>query len=344
MRTVDCTARLEAAAHGGAPDRPPCICPGGMMNMVVEAAMEASGSFWPEAHSDPVKMAALARALVQAGGFENYGVPFCMTVEAGAMGAAVDFGGRRVEPHVVESPLRSASEWDRLRPMALDAGRPACVLEAIRLLKRAGDGVPVVGNITGPMSVAGTLVDMTALLMELRKKPEACRDLLNFITDQLTAFARAQRAAGADALCLSEPSGTGEILGAKHFQNYALPCINRVLDAVDAPVKIVHICGRLHSIYGLLEQLHCDVFSFDAIVNPQEIRPYLGGKAVMGNVNTHALGTMSPERVAVLTKTALENGVDIVSPACGLPVTTPLENIQAMVKTVRTYPGKKEAR
>ena len=327
--------RLEDAAHGVQVDRPPCICPGGMMNMVVEGAMEASGSFWPGAHTDPEKMAALARALEQEGGFENYGVPFCMTVEAEAMGAKVDMGSATVEPHVVDSPLSSARELDKLRPMDLTAGRPAVVLRAISLLKAGGGDIPVVGNITGPMSVAGTLVDMSALLRELRKQPEACHRLLDFITDQLVAYARAQRAAGADVLCISEPSGTGEILGARHFEAYSLPCLNRVLDAADFPVKIVHICGRLHSIYPLLDQLHCDAFSFDAIVNPQEIRPHLGKKAVMGNVNTHALGTMPPEKVADLTRTAMKNGVDIVSPACGLPLTTPLANIQAMVQAVQ---------
>ena len=324
--------RLEGAAHGAAVDRPPCICPGGMMNMVVAGAMEASGSYFPAAHSDGAQMAALARALGD-GGFENYGVPFCMTVEAEAMGATVNMGSAGVEPHVVDSPLSSALELDKLHPMDLTAGRAAVVLQAVGLL-RGGD-LPVVGNITGPMSVAGTLVDMSTLLKELRKQPEACHRLLDFVTDQLSAYARALRGAGADVLCISEPSGTGEILGARHFEAYSLPCLNRVLDAAAFPVKIVHICGRLHSIYPLLDQLHCDAFSFDAMVNPREIRPYLGHKAVMGNVNTHALGSMPPEKVAGLTRTAMKNGVDIVAPACGLPLTTPLANIRAMVEAVR---------
>ena len=59
--------RLEGAAHGAPVDRPPCVCPGGMMNMVVAEAMEASGSHWPEAHTDPEKMAALARSLGESG-------------------------------------------------------------------------------------------------------------------------------------------------------------------------------------------------------------------------------------------------------------------------------------
>lgn len=323
--------RLYGAAHGAVVDRAPCICPGGMMNMVVTALMDEADSSWPQAHCDAQKMAALARTLYHIGGFENYGVPFCMTVEAEALGAQVDLGDRAVEPHVVHAPLASALELAHLCPFSLCSGRVPTVLESIRILKAQEDCVPIVGNLTGPVSIAGTVVDMGTFLKELRKQPQACHDLLTTITDALIAYGQAQVAAGAEVICLSEPSGTGEILGAKRFEEFALPYINRTLDAISVPTKIVHICGRLHSIYPLLSALHCDVFSFDALVDVVEIKPYLAGKAVMGNVSTHAIGTMSPEKVAQLTHLARRKGADILSPACGLPLSAPLENIRAMV-------------
>ena len=55
--------RLLAAASGAATDRPPCICPGGMMNMMFRDIMEKSGCPWPAAHSDPRLMAGLSAAL-----------------------------------------------------------------------------------------------------------------------------------------------------------------------------------------------------------------------------------------------------------------------------------------
>ena len=54
--------RLCGAAHGGAVDRPPCICPGGMMNGVVEDVMLKTGIYWPKAHCDAQMMADLSRA------------------------------------------------------------------------------------------------------------------------------------------------------------------------------------------------------------------------------------------------------------------------------------------
>jgi uroporphyrinogen-III decarboxylase len=84
---LDGTTRLKKALARRSVDRPPCICPGGMMNMVTRELMERSGFFWPEAHTNPSLMAALAAEAHTAGCFENYGLPFCMTVEAEALGS-----------------------------------------------------------------------------------------------------------------------------------------------------------------------------------------------------------------------------------------------------------------
>mgnify|MGYP001569924189 FL=1 len=46
--------RLYRVLKGEKVDRPPCICPGGMMNMIVEEVMDITGVKWPEAHSDAV--------------------------------------------------------------------------------------------------------------------------------------------------------------------------------------------------------------------------------------------------------------------------------------------------
>lgn len=91
--------RLQCALNGGKPDRPPCICPGGMMNMVTAQLMDEISVYLPHAHSDAGQMAALARAVYEKGCFENYGVPFCMTVEAEEMGAKVSMGSEVYEPH-----------------------------------------------------------------------------------------------------------------------------------------------------------------------------------------------------------------------------------------------------
>ena len=55
----------------------------------------------------------------------------------------------------------------------------------------------------------------------------------------------------------------------------------------------------------------------------------------MGNVSTHAIGTMPLNKVMDLTANSMRRGADIVAPGCGLPVTAPLANVVGMTQAVK---------
>src|SRR5690606_41636242 len=57
--------------------------------------MDEVGAPWPEAHSDPDKMAKLAIANYELSGLEAVRVPYCLTVLAEAMGCEVNMGDRK---------------------------------------------------------------------------------------------------------------------------------------------------------------------------------------------------------------------------------------------------------
>ena len=63
------------------------------------------------------------------------------------------------------------------------------------------------------MSTASSVMEPVNFYKELRKKNQEAHAYMEFITDQLIAFGRAQIEAGADVIAISDPSGTGEILG-----------------------------------------------------------------------------------------------------------------------------------
>lgn len=329
--------RLLNILNGHTADRPACICPGGMMNMVTSELMEACGTALPDAHSDAAAMAALAKAVSDFRCFENVGVPFCMTVEAEAMGAKVDMGSRIYEPHVKECVLESVCELDKLTPMDLSKGRAKVVLDAISLLKKQCPDVPVIGNLTGPVSTAMSLVDPTVFCRELRKKNAQAHAYLDFVTDQLLAFGLAQIEAGADVIAISDPSGTGEILGPRYFGEFAVPSLNRLLDAFreKGVGTIVHICGQMNTVYAQVAEVRSHALSFDAIVSMTRARENLPGRVLMGNVSTYGLEFGTTEKIRTMTQVCLKTGVDILAPACGLGMKTPLTNIQTMLSTLK---------
>ena len=65
---------------------------------------------------------------------------------------------------------------------------------------------------------------------ELRKKNKEAHAYMEFVTDQLIAFGKAQIEAGADVIAISDPSGTGEILGPKYFKEFAVTYLNKLLE------------------------------------------------------------------------------------------------------------------
>lgn len=328
--------RLKAIFEGRETDRPACICPGGMMNMITADLMDQIQVFLPEAHHDARQMAELAKAVYEQGCFENYGVPFCMTVEAEEMGAKVDMGTKVYEPHVIEYVMDSVSDYEKLTPVDVTRGRAKVVTDAIRILKEETSGVPIVGNLTGPVSTASSVMEPVNFYKELRKKNKEAHAYMEFITDQLIAFGRAQIEAGADVIAISDPSGTGEILGPKFFKEFAVTYLNKLLDGLKKEKigTIVHICGQMHSVYKEINEVHSDVLSFDSVVPMKEARANLRDRVLMGNVSTYAIEFGDPDRVKMLTESCRRGGSDIISPACGLGMKSPLTNVQAILKSL----------
>ena len=332
--------RLYKVLKGEKVDRKPCICPGGMMNMIVEDIMDIENVFWPMAHSDSEMMANLTLGMYKNGGFENFGVPFCMTVEAECMGADVYMGTKVTEPRVVKYPIESVSNWRELKKIDVNTARAKTVIEAIKILKEKNNDIPIVANLTGPVSLASSLMEPMTYYKELRKKKNEAHEFMDFVTDNLIEFGKAQLKAGADVLTISDPSGTGEILGAKTFNEFATPYLNKIIDNLKPYAQggtIIHICGKLKSIYNELNDLHSDAISFDSITNAKQVVENVHGKIIMGNVSTFAIENGTEESLKNISNQCLNSGVDILSPACGIGVRSKLNNIKVLVECAKQY-------
>lgn len=332
--------RLYKVLKGEKVDRKPCICPGGMMNMIVEDIMDIENVFWPMAHSDSEMMANLTLGMYKNGGFENFGVPFCMTVEAECMGADVYMGTKVTEPRVVKYPIESVSNWRELKKIDANTARAKTVIDAIKILKEKNNDIPIVANLTGPVSLASSLMEPMTYYKELRKKKNEAHEFMEFVTDNLIEFGKAQLQAGADVLTISDPSGTGEILGAKTFNEFATPYLNKIIDNLKPYAQggtIIHICGKLKSIYNELNDLHSDAISFDSITNAKQVVENVHGKIIMGNVSTFAIENGTEESLKNISNQCLNSGVDILSPACGIGVRSKLNNIKVLVECAKQY-------
>jgi MtaA/CmuA family methyltransferase len=319
-------------------DRPPVICPGGMMNAAVVEVMNRTGHTLPEAHHQPELMSELAVDVHQNTGFENIGVPFCMTVEAEALGSEIDFGTLACEPKIAREVFSSVSQVQFGDPEVLaGSGRVERVAGAIEQLARKNPEVPVLGSLTGPISTAASVVDPITMLKELRKDPANAHRVMDYVSDFLIAYAGRMVEHGATVISIADPTATGEILGPKMFAEYAVRYLNKVIQAIrksGVPV-ILHICGNLNTVKHLISSITANAISADALVNLKLLKEEFPELITMGNISTYLLEWDKGARVAEQTARLIRDGVDIIAPACGLSTATSLDNIKALTGTVK---------
>ncbi len=315
----------------------PVICPGGMMSMVCREVSIAKHVSWPEAHTMPEAMSKAAREMQEATGFENYGVPFCVTVEAESLGSPVDYGDAVVEPQITGYVLHSPGELiDLIKNRNRNKTRIPVILEAISDLKNYNGDMPIVGNLTGPVSLAASLLDPNLFMRYMVRDKSFTSEFLSFLTEVIADFGVAQVKAGADVISVGDPTASGEILGPELFAEFVLPSLTEITRRIrkQKARTILHICGHIDSILKLLPASGADAFSFDASMSIHAVRHELGDKVLMGNISTFLLAEGPVSTISRAARRAIEDGIDIVSPACGLGTATTLKNIRAMTETV----------
>jgi [methyl-Co(III) methanol-specific corrinoid protein]:coenzyme M methyltransferase len=309
-----------------------------MMNAAIVDVMQNRGHTLPSAHHSASLMQELAADVQQETSFENFGIPFCMTVEAEALGSAIDFGTLSCEPKIDNEPFSSVTEVEFF-PINTIAGSPraAAMAQAAAHLAQRHPDTPVIGSITGPISTAASLVDPMTFLKELRRNQQQAHKVIDYVTSQLIAYAELLIASGVPVISIADPTATGEILGPRLFEQYALVYLNKLVDAIhdtDTPV-IVHICGNIGSVKQQLAQLHGNALSVDAMVNLASLKNQYAHLTTMGNLSTYLLEFGEQDAVYKRAKSLVQDKINIIAPACGLSTSTPLANIQAFTTAVK---------
>jgi MtaA/CmuA family methyltransferase len=237
--------------------------------------------------------------------------------------------------------LESITGWRSLTvPSPERAKGMRTVLAAAREVMAAdGDSSYVQANIdTGPFSLAAVLRGTERFLMDLATADEKeLGDLLEFCTEVVIAYGRAMIATGVHGIQFGD--ATASLISPADFARFVLPWERRALEALGGRAcdLWVHICGKTDHVLPLMRDLPFQGFEVDAKVEMRLARRSLGETiALKGNLDTTFLLQRSPEEVAAACRRILDEGdfrtSVILSPGCGVPRMTPLENLRAMVR------------
>jgi len=242
--------------------------------------------------------------------------------------------------------LESVRGWRSLTvPSPERAKGMQTVLAAARMVMAAdGNCYYVQANIdTGPFSLAAVLRGTERFLLDLAgaepgsADEKELGDLLEFCTEVVIAYGRAMIATGVHGIQFGD--ATASLISPGDFARFVLPWQRRALSALQgAGCDLwVHICGTTNHILPLMRDLPFQGFEVDAKVDMSAARRALGGRiALKGNLDTTFLLQRSPGEITaacrrILAEGEFRTGV-VLSPGCGVPRMTPLENLRAMMR------------
>ena len=331
---MNAVERLLRALDHQPVDRPPVT---GLMTSVTTEMMDGAGVAWPEAHHDPGLMASLAAAAWESCGIESMKLPFDMTVEAGALGAEVEFGGRDRLPQVKGHPFDEPRDL-RIDETLLRKGRIPLVVEAVRRARATyGDRIPVVSSIVGPFTLSAMLFGFENLFVWMLSEPERYEAALEKVTGLCLLYARAQSLAGCHVVQVGEASSSGDLLSGDQYGRFVAPWQERLCRACPFPT-VVHICGNITGHLSHVARTGMTGISFDQKTDVRKAVATLKGKvALVGYVPTALLLEGSGEDVFNRSRECIAAGVDVLNAGCAWPAEIPNRNVKAMVNAARDW-------
>lgn len=323
--------RLLAALEGKPVDKVP-VC--SVTQTGIVELMDVVGAAWPEAHTNPELMAKLAIANYELSGLEAVRLPYCLTVLVEAMGCEVNMGTKNRQPSVIAHPYPKSLDDAAIPADLLQKGRIPAVLEAIKIVReKVGPDVPIIGGMEGPVTVASDLVSVKSFMKWSIKKTDLFEQALDLATEAAIAYANAMVEAGADIIAIADPVASPDLMSPDTFRQFLQSRLQKFSASVNS-VTVLHICGKVNAILSDMADCGFEGLSVEEkIGTAKEGKDIIGNRArLVGNVSSPFTLLPGPiDKIKAEAKTALEGGIDVLAPGCGIAPMTPLEHIKAMV-------------
>jgi uroporphyrinogen decarboxylase len=258
-------------------------------------------------------------------------------VETEAMGSTLCFSPG-LYPNVTQYALRSGDLPPRLKmPDPARDGRMPEVLKAAAALHRAaGDRLLVVGAVTGPMSLATTLMPLDEALYFFVDAPEAFSKLLDHATELAIAFGLAQIRAGAQAIAVLDPSSSPAVIPPKAFHAHVLSRLAKIMAAFRnaGALAWLDIAGPIAPLLSALPGIGLDIVTLDYEVSFTEGRQQLPHTCLAGNVRSLDFVLATPEQIfdtVCAVRAEAGTGGLLLSSGSEVPLEAKPDNLHAML-------------
>jgi uroporphyrinogen decarboxylase len=246
---------------------------------------------------------------------------------------------------VIDNPIRSAADVERLKPIDVDRDLNH-IMQTIQILNKELE-VPLITFAGAPFTIASYLIEGKPSKTYIRTKtmmyssPEIWFALMDKLGDMIITYLRAQIANGAKAIQLFD-SWVGS-LAPVDFEHYVLPTITRIFEALsDLNQPKIYFPGVASGeLLPLLRGIKADVIGLDWRVSIAEGRRRVGDTyAVQGNLDPFVL-TASMDVIERQAKAIIDAGLEkpgfIFNLGHGLFPEASLEKLQQLTAYIHSY-------
>ncbi len=221
-------------------------CGGNEGESISEKILESFNISFEGINNSGLNMALLSKEIKENKNSEYCVLPFCSTVEAESLGSTVIYNpmlGNRIGTYAIDDKI----QIDELARIDLSKGRISAVLEALSVLKEKGEKVTL--NVTGPISIATSIMDSHIFYKLIRRDIERANKLLKTIEDSLVDYILEGVKRGADIISFADPTGGIDILGPKVYREVSGKSTYNILKRVEGRLDqaIIHLCGKTSS-------------------------------------------------------------------------------------------------
>jgi len=200
--------------------------------------------------------------------------------------------------------------------------------------------------VTGPYTLAGLMIGADEAALATIMRPDELHEICKLTTEKIQEYIKLLIAAGAQMICILEPSAV--MLGADQFEQFSGLYVKRIVDSYmhTDVAMIYHICGNTMHLVEKMCESGVNALSLDSsevgVSLPEAAKRIPEDVVIIGNISP--IGTLlngKPQdvenEVIQLLKSMNEFPNFILSTGCDLPQETPIENIQAFMRSGRTY-------
>jgi uroporphyrinogen decarboxylase len=256
---------------------------------------------------------------------------------------------------VTRFPVETEEDvWNLKMPDVRTAGTVPMRMEFCKLSSQEWlDNEPfnVMSWMGGPFTNAAQIPGIEKFSKWTIKKPEASHRLMRMSVDYHLELAKYWKDTfGIEGVLpfYGEPSAANQIISPKQFEQFALPYIkeiNEALLAMGYKHILVHICGEQNLNLPYWAQIPMGdpgIVSIGHEVELETAAKYFPNDIIFGNLEPAIIQTKTPEEVYEAARKNIEDGKRltqgyIFSPGCELPPKSPVENIVAMTQAVNDF-------